>query len=93
MVEAAAGFPAGGGGKVGCGTIVIAIIAALVFGADPMQTIGALSGDGSVAPTRQVTTTTDAQEVCGANQYSREACNALSSLNQTWAPEFSRGRH
>ena len=37
------GFPGGAGG-VGCGTLVIAAIAALVFGVDPMQTIGLVEG-------------------------------------------------
>ena len=35
-------FPMGGGGKIGCGTIVIAIIAALVFGVDPAQMLGGM---------------------------------------------------
>jgi len=41
------GFPGGGGGKIGCGTLVIAIVGALVFGLDPMQTIGAAAQRGS----------------------------------------------
>ncbi|MFZ1742746.1 MAG: neutral zinc metallopeptidase, partial [Pontixanthobacter sp.] len=39
-------FPGGGGGKVGCGTIVIALIAALVFGVDPAQMLGSLDQNG-----------------------------------------------
>jgi predicted metalloprotease len=31
-----------------------------------------------------------AEEVCGVNQYSRESCNALASLDETWAPLFQR---
>ena len=54
-------FPGGGGGKVGCGTILIAIVAAVLFGVDPMQTIGALGG--GQAPTEQqaqfISTVTD----------------------------------
>lgn len=82
------GFPGGGGGKVGCGTIVIAIIAALVFGVDPMQTIGALGGADGGAPIQQTTSAQDETEICNSNEYSREACNALDSLNRTWQPEF-----
>ena len=36
------GLPGGRGGQVGCGTLVIALIAALVFGVDPAQMIGGL---------------------------------------------------
>ncbi len=82
------GFPGGGGGKVGCGTIVIAIIAALVFGVDPMQTIGALGGAEGGAPVQQTTSAQNETEICNSNEYSREACNALDSLNRTWQPEF-----
>ena len=85
------GFPGGGGGKIGCGTLVIAAIGALVFGLDPMQTIGVVEG---VQQTTQQdpATTSDAseQEVCTSGPYATEACNALQSLNQTWAPEFQR---
>ena len=36
-------LPLGGpGGKLGCGTIVIALIAAVVFGVDPAQMLGTL---------------------------------------------------
>ena len=49
-------FPMGGGGglpvggRMGCGTLVIVLIAALVFGVNP----GSILGDGSSAPTQQV---------------------------------------
>lgn len=38
------GFPVigGTGGRLGCGTIVIALIAVFVFGADPAQMLGSL---------------------------------------------------
>jgi uncharacterized protein len=83
------GFPGGGGGKVGCGTIVIALIAALVFGVDPMQTIGALGG-GDGAPTQQQADGGESEEaICNSNPYALETCNALDSLNQTWATIFA----
>lgn len=86
------GFPGGGGGKVGCGTIVIAIIAYFVFGADPMQTIGALGGadQTTVQPQTQIEGDQSAETLCSDNQYALETCNALSSLNQTWQPIFQR---
>jgi len=81
----------GGGGKMGCGTIVIVIIAALVFGVDPGQMLGTMEGMQQGAPSQQQQTTGQtAEEVCGQNQYALESCNALGSLNETWAPIFQR---
>ena len=83
-------LPLGGpGGKLGCGTIVIALIAAVVFGVDPAQMLGTLQQvqtQGPAQPPAQGGQTLE--ETCTANAYSREACNALSSLNKTWAPLF-----
>jgi predicted metalloprotease len=77
----------GAGGKVGCGSIVIALVAALVFGVDPGQMLGTMGG---VQQGGQLETQggTNASESCSVNEVSRESCNALSSLNQTWAPLF-----
>ena len=83
------GFPGGGGGKVGCGTLVIVIIGALVFGADPAQMLGGLEG-GQSAPTQQGSGGETAAQICDDNQYAQETCNALASLNETWAPIFQR---
>ena len=80
------GFPGGAGG-VGCGTLIIAAIAALVFGVDPMQTIGVVQGvqeqTGGTGEVNQ-----NEQDVCTSSAYATEACNALQSLNQTWAKTF-----
>ena len=78
-------------GGIGCGTIVIALIAALVFGVDPMQTIGMIEG----SQPQQTTTQADQggmseEQVCTSSAYATEACNALTSLNETWAPLFAR---
>lgn len=83
------GFPGGGGGKVGCGTLVIALVAAVVFGVDPMQTIGALGGAGDPAAEQQAGPTRDEEEICTSNPFALETCNALASLNQTWEQIFS----
>lgn len=77
-------------GGVGCGTIVIAIIAALIFGVDPMQTIGMIEGGQSQMAPQSQQANVNEDELCSANAYATEACNALQSLNQTWAPEFAR---
>lgn len=85
------GFSLGGtGGRVGCGSIVIALIAALVFGVDPSQMLGGSQGD----TTGQVATQggTTAIESCSVDAVSRESCNALSSLNKTWAPLFEAAK-
>jgi predicted metalloprotease len=83
-------MPGGGGGKLGCGTIVIALIAAVVFGVDPMQMIGGMEsiqgGQQQAGPAPQAGTNT--ADSCNANPLSKESCNALSSLNQTWQPIF-----
>lgn len=35
-------FPGGSGGKLGCGSLVVVLIGALVFGVDPGQMLGTL---------------------------------------------------
>jgi predicted metalloprotease len=85
------GFSLGGtGGRVGCGSLVIALIAALVFGVDPTQMLGGMSGSdtGSVATQGG----SNATESCTVDAVSRESCNALSSLNKTWAPLFEAAK-
>lgn len=83
------GFPGGGAGGIGCGTLIIAAIAYFVFGADPMQTIGAIEGaqQQSGAGQAEGSGMTE-EELCTANAYATESCNALLSLNQTWEPIF-----
>lgn len=81
----------GGGGKIGCGTLVIALIAAVVFGVDPAQMLGGLqqmqqAGPEVAGPAQGGSTLS---ESCSVDAMSRETCNALSSLNKTWAPIFA----
>lgn len=81
----------GGGGKIGCGTLVIALIAAVVFGVDPTQMLGGLqqmqqAGPEVAGPAQGGSTLS---ESCSVDAMSRETCNALSSLNKTWAPIFA----
>lgn len=85
------GFPGGGGGKMGCGTLVVVLIGALVFGIDPGQMLGTLQGVQNQAPTQeQQAGSQDAAQICEANTYSLESCNALDSLNRTWQPLFQQ---
>ena len=84
------GFPGGGAGGIGCGTLVIAAIAYFIFGADPMQTIGVVESVQNSGGAQQGATSDNPQEVCNQGPYALEACNALSSLNETWQPEFQQ---
>ena len=85
------GFPGGGGGKLGCGSLVIVLIGALVFGIDPGQMLGSIESVQQDAPsqTEQASGETT-EEICATNAYATEACNALSSLNDTWRPMFEQ---
>lgn len=88
----AGGFPGGGGGKLGCGSLIIVVIAALVFGVDPGQMLGTIESTQQQLPGQQApqAQSSDAEQVCGANAYAMEACNALGSLNKTWQPLFQQ---
>jgi predicted metalloprotease len=86
----------GGGGLpgaragLGCGSLVIVLVAALVFGVDPAQMLGTLDQvqqQQQPAP-GQAEERNDATAICTENAYSLEACNALDSLNRTWQPLF-----
>lgn len=82
-----------GGRSIGCGTILIAIVAYFVFGVDPGQMIGQLNQVQESAPTQsQSRAGTSASESCTVDAASRESCNALSSLNKTWTPIFAASR-
>ena len=75
------------GGKIGCGTLVIALIASVVFGVDPTQMLGGLQQVQDQGPIQTQGGTT-VSEMCTIDTLSRETCTALSSLNKTWAPVF-----
>ncbi|MHA6317212.1 KPN_02809 family neutral zinc metallopeptidase [Altererythrobacter sp. CAU 1778] len=81
----------GGGGMraggVGCGAIVIALIGALVFGIDPMDTLSTVEGMQGGQATQESSDMTE-QQLCSQNQYASETCSVLGSLNETWAGVF-----
>ena len=87
----AGGGRVGRAGGVGCGTIVIALIAAVAFDIDPGQTIAVLGGieQQQSSPQSGGSDLTE-EQVCNLGPYAREACDALTSLNETWEPEFAR---
>lgn len=84
----------GGGGRaaggLGCGTIVIALIAAVAFGVDPMQTIGMIEGVQQQMPAASPQANVSEEDLCSSSAYAAEACAALASLNRTWEPVFAR---
>jgi len=84
------GFPGGAGGGIGCGTLVIALIAALVFGVDPTQMLGGMQQGAPTSVERGDGSPQSVEQFCTQNAYATESCNALQSLNQTWEPEFHR---
>jgi predicted metalloprotease len=82
----------GRAGGVGCGTLVIALIGALVFGIDPMSTINLVEGVQQQAGPVQTggNSGLSETEVCTSSPYATEACNALTSLDATWEATFAR---
>ena len=81
-------------GKMGCGTIIIMLIAALVFGVNPADMLG--GGQQQVGQTPQVQTPssqTAAAANCEANQASKFACLVLLSNNRTWQKQFTDGSY
>ena len=83
------GFRMGGRrGQLGCGTIAIALVASVIFGVDPMQMLGGMEGDQTTAVESQGGRTLE--QSCTVDEFSRESCNALSSLNRTWQPVFQQ---
>jgi predicted metalloprotease len=84
-------FPMGRGGKVGCGSIIIALIAALVFGVDPAQMLGGMQEMQETTQQPQALPGGQtAAESCNVNEFSKESCAHMASLNETWAPIFKR---
>ena len=83
----------GRAGGIGCGTVVIALIGAVVFGLDPMQTIGMVQSvqQQQAGPVQaEGGNALSEAEVCASSAYATEACNALTSLDATWEAAFAR---
>ena len=86
------GFPAGGGGglpisgRMGCGTLAIVIIAALVFGVNPMQILG---GDPSgVGTTPQIQSGATAEGSTLNPQVKSVVLKVLGSTERRWSDLF-----
>ena len=87
QVKGSSGGGVGKAGGLGCGTIIIAALGYFVFGLDPFQTAATVESVQQGSQTSGGTEMSE-QEACTANEYSREACDGLQSLNQTWARVF-----
>lgn len=88
------GTTGGGGGMgraggIGCGTIVIAALGYFIFGLDPFQTAATVEGMQGGGQVQQAPANENEQAICTSNDYARETCNALDSLNTTWQPIFA----
>jgi len=84
------GFPGGGGGKLGCGGLLVVLIGTLVFGMDPAQMLGTMEqGNLGGQATQTAPVSQDPAQACAAYDYGTESCNALASLDQTWQPIFA----
>jgi predicted metalloprotease len=94
-VRSSGGGGMGRAGGIGCGTLLIALVGALVFGIDPRQTIGMVeSVQQQTAPAGGAdgAGAMDEAQVCASSAYANEACAALASLNATWGATFQRSR-
>lgn len=91
------GFPMGGAGlplgrQMGCGTLALVIIIALVFGVNPMQILG---GDMAPTPT-QIAPQSEASAAgkgCDADAASKFSCQTLKSTTLTWSKPFPDGQY
>lgn len=86
------GFPGGGGGlpvsgRMGCGTIVIIAIAALIFGVNPMQIIG---GGEMVGSTPQIQTGGSNAQSTLDPQVKSAVLKILGSTERRWTDLFGR---
>jgi uncharacterized protein len=81
-----------GGRSVGCGTLIIALIASYFLGVDPSQLIGGIEQVQQQAPASRTEARGggSATESCNVDALSKQSCNALSSLNRTWEPIFAQ---
>lgn len=90
------GFPSGGGGlplgrSMGCGTILILIVASLIFGVNPADMLG--GGQQGMAPQAQRQVEQGAGQGCEANALSKQSCQVLALGNRTWAKQFTDGSY
>jgi hypothetical protein len=84
------GFPGGGGlrlggGQMGCGTLVVVIVLALVFGINPLQ----LLGGGEVLAPQQQLETEHGQAALGNDPTRHMVAKVLGSTERVWGSLFA----
>ncbi len=92
------GFPMGGGGglpiggRMGCGGIVVLLIAALIFGVNPSSMMG---GGDQVSQSAQVQTQSAAGsgQGCDGSPLKKQSCQVLALGNSTWKAQFTDGSY
>lgn len=77
-----------GGGKIGCGTILIILVAVLVFKVDPTQIVGGMNGGaggGGFQPQSQTTAPSDPQ----TQELKTISAKVLGSTERRWQAMFA----
>ncbi|MEO1044691.1 MAG: neutral zinc metallopeptidase [Pseudomonadota bacterium] len=78
-----------GGGKLGIGTIIIALIAIFVFGADPQTLLQGLDTGAQAPASQQQAGGNTPLESCAVDEQSRFVCQVLASTEDTWRDIFA----
>ncbi len=91
------GFPRSGGGlplgrRMGCGTVVILLIAALVFGVNPSTMMGGGQPTGQT-PQAQTQSTVAGGNGCDGSPLKKQSCQVLALGNSTWKAQFTDGSY
>jgi uncharacterized protein len=73
------------GSRFGIGGVIVVVIGMALFGG-----LGNLVGGGQQSAVGPQQSGNSVAESCSVNAFSRENCNALASLNKTWAPIFQK---
>ncbi len=89
------GFPMGGGGlpvggRMGCGTLIIVIIAAVVFGVNPMQILGGDASGPGVGTTPQIQTGGSATGSTLNPETKSVVLKVLGSTERRWGDIFAQ---
>ena len=82
-----AGLPIGGG-TVGLGTVVVALVAGWIFGINPMTLLSALSGNGAPAAVQQQG---PAQAPPAGDQAAKFVATVLADTEDVWTDVFKQG--
>ena len=90
-----------GGGRLGCGSIALLLVIAVVFRVNPLSLLGGMPAQQPTLPDQPGTevvsqpgppSATGGAASCRVDAASLESCNALSSLNKTWAPLLAQAQ-